>query len=121
MTTQEKLIAALMERFSGESETTIAKRCGLSQARFSNYKLGKRVMDVDAVIGCAQALGWDVRQTVAAHQIEMAPTPRVKALWKGVATAVGVLALCAMPIATFTANAGTYAGELLQSAHYVKV
>lgn len=82
MTTQEKLITALVAAFPGESETSIAKRCGLSIARFSNYKLGKRAMDVDAVIGCAQALGWDIRATVAQHEIETAPTPRVKALWR---------------------------------------
>ncbi len=94
MTTQEKLLAALFEKFAGESETAIAKRCGLSIARFSNYKLGKRDMDVDAVIGCAQVLGWDVRATVAAHEMETAPTARVKALWKAVAsTAMTLLIL----------------------------
>ena len=50
-------------------------------------------MDVDAVIGCAQAVGWDVRKTVAAHEIETAPTPRVKALWKAVAGTAMTLAL----------------------------
>lgn len=91
MTTQEKIIAALVARFPGESETAIAKRCGLSIGRFSNYKLGKRAMDVDAVIGCAQALGWDVRATVAAHEQEVAPTPRVKALWRAMASTATLL------------------------------
>ena len=71
MTTQEKIIAALIAAFPGESETAIARRCGLTIGRFSNYKLGKRAMDVDAVIGCAQALGWDVRATVAQHEIDL--------------------------------------------------
>ena len=91
MTTQEKLIAALMAAFPGESETAIARRCGLSIGRFSNYKLGKRVMDVDAVIGCAQALGWDVRATVAQHEIETSPSPRVKAMWRKLAAATALL------------------------------
>lgn len=93
MTTQEKLIAALFAAFPGESETQMAKRCGLSIARFSNYKLGKRAMDVDAVIGCAQALGWDVRTTVAQHEVEIAPTPRVKALWRDFGRAATLLAV----------------------------
>lgn len=91
MTTQEKLIAALFAAFPGESETQVAKRCGLSIARFSNYKLGKRAMDVDAVIGCAQALGWDIRATVAQHEQEVAPTARVKALWKAMAATATLL------------------------------
>lgn len=103
MTTQEKLIAALMAAFPGESETAIARRCGLSIGRFSNYKLGKRVMDVDAVIGCAQALGWDVRATVAQHEIETSPSPRVKAMWRKLAAAtalllVGVLGSAQQPV-----------------------
>ena len=93
MTTQEKLIAALFAAFPGESETQVAKRCGLSISRFSNYKLGKRAMDVDAVIGCAQVLGWDIRTTVAQHEIEVAPTPRVKALWKDFGRAATLLAV----------------------------
>ncbi len=95
MTTQEKLISALFEKFNGESETAIARRCGLSIARFSNYKLGKRDMDVDAVIGCAQALGWDIRKTVADHEIETAPTPRVRALWRNLA-ATGLAVMLAV-------------------------
>lgn len=91
MTTQEKLLEALFKTFPGESETAIARRCGLSIARFSNYKLGKRDMDVDAVIGCAQVLGWNVRETVAAHEIETAPTPRVKALWRKLAATAALL------------------------------
>ena len=91
MTTQEKLIEGLFQAFPNESETAIAKRCGLSIARFSNYKHGKRDMDVDAVIGCAQALGWDVRKAVADHLQETAHSPREKALWrKFAATAAGI-------------------------------
>lgn len=85
MKTQDRLIEALQKQFPEDSQAALARRCGLGVQRFNNYVQGIRTMDVDAVIGCAQALGWDIRATVAAHEIETAPTPRVKALWKAVA------------------------------------
>lgn len=95
MTTQEKLIEGMRIAFPGESQAALARRAGLSVQRFNNYCTGIRTMDVDAVIGCAQALGWDIRATVAAHEIETAPTPRVKAMWRkfagaGMALVIGV-------------------------------
>lgn len=120
VTTQEKLINALFERFAGESETAIARRCGLSIARFSNYKLGKRDMDVDAVIGCAQALGWDVRSTVAAHEIEVAPTPRVKALWKTFASVALTLAIGAGLASPANVQAADDSVSASPSIHYAK-
>lgn len=123
MNTQEKIIAALIAAFPGESETAIARRCGLTIGRFSNYKLGKRAMDVDAVIGCAQALGWDVRATVAQHEIETAPTPRVRALWKALgATAtlllVGVLGT---PQAHAEAGNSAFSQKTADFVHYVRL
>ncbi len=95
MTTQEKLIDAMQAAFPGESQAALARRAGLSVQRFNNYVTGIRTMDVDAVIGCAQALGWDIRETVAAHELETAPTPRVKAYWKKLASTAAVF-LCAI-------------------------
>ena len=93
MNTQDRLIEALQKQFPEDSQAALARRCGLSVQRFNNYVQGIRTMDVDAVIGCAQALGWDIRATVAAHEIETAPTPRVKALWKAVAGGAMALVL----------------------------
>ncbi len=101
MTTQEKLLAALFAKFPDDSETAIAKRCGLSIARFSNYKLGKREMDVDAVIGCAQVLEWDVRATVASHMQEAAGSPRERAMWRKLAATAAAL-LCAVGLTMAT-------------------
>lgn len=95
MKTQEKLISALQEAFPGDSQAALARRAGLSVQRFNNYVTGIRTMDVDAVIGCAEALGWNIRETVSAHEIETAPTPRVKAYWKKLASTVAGL-LCAV-------------------------
>lgn len=92
MNTQDRLLEALQKKFPSDSQAALARRCGLSGQRFNNYMQGIRTMDVDAVIGCAQALGWDIRATVAAHEMETAPTARVKALWKAVAgTAMALL------------------------------
>jgi hypothetical protein len=93
MTTQEKLIAAMRAAFPNESQAALARRAGLGVQRFNNYCTGIRTMDVDAVIGCAQALGWDVRATVAQHEMETAPTPRVKALWRRLAATAALLAV----------------------------
>lgn len=62
---QEKLISGMQAAFPGESQASLARRAGLSVQRFNNYVTGIRTMDVDAVIGCAQALGWDIRETEA--------------------------------------------------------
>ncbi len=93
MTTQEKLIEGLRQAFPSESQAALARRAGLSVQRFNNYCTGIRTMDVDAVIGCAQALGWDVRKAVADHEIETAPTPRVKALWRKLAATAMVVTI----------------------------
>jgi len=93
MTTQEKLIEAMKAAFPEESQAALARRAGLSVQRFNNYCTGIRSMDVDAVIGCAQALGWDIRATVAAHEIETAPSPRVKAMWRKLITSTAALML----------------------------
>lgn len=103
MTTQEKLIEGLRNAFPNESQAALARRAGLSVQRFNNYCTGIRTMDVDAVIGCAQALGWDVRKAVADHEIETAPTPRVKALWRKLAATAMVVTIAAGMTATPTA------------------
>lgn len=116
MTTQENLIEGLRQAFPAESQAALARRAGLSVQRFNNYCTGIRTMDVDAVIGCAQALGWDVRKAVADHEIETAPTPRVKALWRKLAATAMVLTIAtgmaAAPTAatasTGSAKAGMY-------------
>lgn len=95
MTTQEKLIEGLKAAFPDESQAALARRAGLSVQRFNNYCTGIRTMDVDAVIGCAQALGWDIRKSVADHEIETAPSPRVKALWRKLAATAMVMAITA--------------------------
>jgi len=93
MTTQENLIEGLKAAFPEDSQAALARRAGLSVQRFNNYCTGIRTMDVDAVIGCAQALGWDVRKAVADHEIETAPSPRVKALWRKLAATAMVVAI----------------------------
>lgn len=98
MKTQEKLISGMQAAFPGESQASLARRAGLSVQRFNNYVTGIRTMDVDAVIGCAQALGWDIRETVAEHEIETAPTPRVKAYWRKLA-GTAAMVLCAIGFA----------------------
>lgn len=98
MKMQEKLISGMQAAFPGESQASLARRAGLSVQRFNNYVTGIRTMDVDAVIGCAQALGWDIRATVAEHEIETAPTPRVKAYWRKLAGTAAML-LCAIGLA----------------------
>lgn len=116
MTTQERLIEGLRQAFPAESQAALARRAGLSVQRFNNYCTGIRTMDVDAVIGCAQALGWDVRKAVADHEIETAPTPRVKALWRKLAATAMVVTIttgmAASPTAatasTGSAKAGMY-------------
>jgi len=45
-------------------------------------------MDIDAVIGCAQVLGWNVQATVTSHEIEIAETNRVKNLWNMIASSI---------------------------------
>ena len=103
VTTQEKLIEGMRKAFPDESQAALARRAGLGVQRFNNYCTGIRTMDVDAVIGCAQALGWDIRATVAAHEIETAESPRVKAMWRKLAATatlllVGVLGSAQQPV-----------------------
>lgn len=111
MKTQEKLISALQEAFPGDSQAALARRAGLSVQRFNNYVTGIRTMDVDAVIGCAEALGWNIRETVSAHEIETAPTPRVKAYWKKLASTVAGL-LCAITFALGASPSSAAARDL---------
>jgi len=120
MTTQEQLIEGMKASFPGESQAALARRAGLSVQRFNNYCTGIRTMDVDAVIGCAQALGWDVRKMVSAHEIETAPTPRVKAMWRKLAASAATLALAvglALPQPAQGAESGNNAAP---SIHYAK-
>ncbi|MFN6509607.1 helix-turn-helix domain-containing protein [Xanthomonas translucens] len=104
MTTQEKLIEAMKMAFPNESQAGLARKAGLGVQRYNNYVVGVRKMDVDAVIGCAQALGWDVRATVADHLLEVAESPREKALWKRVAATAAVF-LCVIGMAENAAPA----------------
>lgn len=120
MTTQEKLIAAMQAAFPGESQAALARRAGLGVQRFNNYCTGIRTMDVDAVIGCAQVLGWDVRATVAQHEIETAPTPRVKALWKAFGTAAVLLAAGVLGSLPAPAQAAPAAFDGAPTVHYAK-
>lgn len=91
--TQEKLIQALAAKYPSETQAGIARLVGLSPQRYNNYVMGIRQMDVDAVIGCAQALGWDIRPTVADHMKESASTPRERNLWRQLATTAATLAI----------------------------
>jgi hypothetical protein len=93
MSVQEELINAMREKFPGESQSAIARHAGLSPARYHNYTIGIRQMDVDAVIGCAQALGWDIRITVAKHLQDTASTQRERSLWRKLSTTIGALFL----------------------------
>lgn len=97
MGTQEKLIAAMHEKWPNDSQAALARRAGLKVQRFNNYVQGIRTMDADAVIGCAQVLGWDIRATLASHEIETSESPRVKALWRKMATTAALLAVVVLP------------------------
>lgn len=127
MKMQEKLISGMQAAFPGESQASLARRAGLSVQRFNNYVTGIRTMDVDAVIGCAQALGWDIRETVAGHEIETAPTPRVKAYWRKLA-GTAAMVLCAIGLAGGVAPKGlahkgfanNSENSVLPNAYYVK-
>lgn len=90
MNVQNFLIEQLIQRFDTESNTQIAKRAGLSQPRFAQYKSGVRTMDDDAVIGCATALGIDPEPLVKRHREETARTSREKAFWRRMATAAAL-------------------------------
>lgn len=107
MATQSDLIAALRRKFP-EPDAAIARRVGLSQQRFNNYAAGRRSMDDDAVIGCAQALGIDAKEALAAHRAETAHTTRERAFWRrlGAAASVAAVALFALPLATVKAHGG---------------
>jgi transcriptional regulator with XRE-family HTH domain len=94
MAVQEWLVSELRQKFAGESDSAIARRAGLKQARFSNYVQGTRSMDDDAVIGCAEALGVDPVPLVKQHRAELARTRREAAFWRNVAT----VALCAIAL-----------------------
>lgn len=95
MAVQERLISELRARYPGESDSAIARRAGIKQARFSNYVQGLRSMDDDAVIGCAEALGIDPVPLVKQHRAERARTKREAQFWTKVATVTAV-ALCAI-------------------------
>ena len=82
MTTQNRLIAALLAAFPDASQADIARKCGLSPPRFNNYTQGSRSMDDDAVIGCARALGMDARALVAEHRADVAKTERERRFWR---------------------------------------
>jgi hypothetical protein len=90
MTTQQRLVTALRAQFEGESDAAIARRVGLSQQRFHNYANSSRTMDDDAIIGCATALGIDVRKTLAAHRSETSHTERERHFWRKLGTAAAV-------------------------------
>lgn len=129
MTTQEKLIEAMKIAFPDESQAALARRAGLSVQRFNNYCTGIRSMDVDAVIGCAQALGWDIRATVAAHEIETAPSPRVKAMWRKLITSTAALLLVIGSAIGLPAKASNFDAisqaqihaDISQHIHYAKL
>ena len=128
MQTQEKLIEAMKAAFPNESQSAHARRAGLSVQRYNNYVQGVRTMDVDAVIGCAQALGWDVRATVAQHEIETSASPRVKALWKRLAAtaaslifAIGICGSAGKAYAVSVSALPSSIGAGAGSIHYAKL
>lgn len=96
MTTQQRLLAALAAAHPGASQAALARIAGLSQQRFNNYATGNRRMDDDAVIGCATALGWDVREAVATHRADLAGTERARRFWKRVSAAAAVAGIAIM-------------------------
>lgn len=117
MKTQEKLIAAALAAFPNEKETEIARRAGLTIARFSNYKKGIRKMDDDALIGMAELVGWDVQKTLAAHHIEIAATPRERSFWRQFGAAASVTAVALLAYGFLDTNAH----ETIQSAAILNV
>jgi hypothetical protein len=117
MKTQESLIAALLAAFPNHSQAEIARKAGLSPARFNNYAQGLRSMDDDAVIGCAQALSWDARDTVSHHRADLAKTDRERHFWRRLGTAA---ALAVLGLTLSGAMSGPLrTGDFASNAYYV--
>lgn len=115
MATQEKLIAAMHAAWPNDSQAALARRAGLKVQRFNNYVQGIRTMDADAVIGCAQALGWDIRATLASHEVETSESPRVKAFFRKLAATATLLAVVVLPALSVPAQAATGAVKAASS------
>ncbi|WP_322400355.1 DUF3693 domain-containing protein [Massilia luteola] len=65
------------------SDYALAKKLGFSQSAMSSYRTGRRVLDDDAALTVAEALGINPLVVIAAANAERAKTDEQKARWTG--------------------------------------
>lgn len=84
MKTTIEFLDAVKEKFGIESDYALAKRLGFPLSTVSNYRTGRRVLDDDAALAVALALGLHPFTVIASANAERAKTPEQRARWSGV-------------------------------------
>lgn len=84
MKTTIEFLDAVKEKVGITSDYALAKQLGFPLSTMSNYRTGRRIIDDDAALEVATALGVNPLQVIAAANIERAKTPEQRARWSGV-------------------------------------
>lgn len=84
MKTTIEFLDAVKEKHGIASDYALAKRLGFPLSTMSNYRTGRRILDDDAALAVAQALGAHPLQVIAAANAERSKTPEQRARWMDV-------------------------------------
>ena len=84
MKTTIEFLDAVKEKIGITSDYALAKQLGFPLSTMSNYRTGRRIIDDDAALEVATALGVNPLAVIAAANIERAKTPEQRARWSGV-------------------------------------
>lgn len=84
MKTTIQFLDAVKAKVGIESDYALAKRLGFPFSTMSNYRTGRRILDDDAALSVALALGIHPFEVIAAANVERAKTPEQRARWSGV-------------------------------------
>jgi transcriptional regulator with XRE-family HTH domain len=93
MTASNRYLDRLAAQLGGASDYRLAKVLGVAHGAVSRYRAGDGQFDVRVAWRCAELLGIDAKEIIAAVQLERAKTEKDRAFWQAVATAAASILL----------------------------
>jgi transcriptional regulator with XRE-family HTH domain len=99
------------------SDYALAKRLGMPQSTISGYRTGRRYLDARAAFQVAEVAGVDVREVIAAVELDRAKSDQDRDFWRNVMAAAASILLGGF-VGLQPAPANAFSGAAVDSSGY---